>query len=242
MRWKTPLEHSINRKIGKAIRDFNLIEEGDKILVALSGGKDSLTLLSLLAARRSFAPVKFGLHAALIESDWLPFIPKTQKRIEQLLKTTGIPYTFEKITLGNRKKRKSDENCFWCSWSRRKALFELAGRLGFNKIALGHTKDDAIETTLLNLLFQGTVKTMLPNQEFFKGKLRIIRPLVYVEEKETARYAKQVGLPSPTRPCSIAKKSNRPLMKSIIKRASRVSPHVKNNIMRALLKTPFIPG
>ncbi|MDD5085942.1 MAG: ATP-binding protein [Candidatus Omnitrophica bacterium] len=239
MRWKTRLEHSINRKIGKAIRDFNLIEDGDRILIALSGGKDSLTLLSLLAARRSFAPVKFDLHAALIESDWLPFLSKPRKKIEKLLKILGIPYTFEEISLGNRKETKNDKNCFWCSWSRRKALFELAGRLGFNKIALGHTKDDAIETTLLNLFFQGTVGTMLPNQEFFKGKLRIIRPLVYVEEKETARYAKEAGLQSPTRPCPIAKKSNRPLMKLIIKQAGRVSPHVKDNILQALLKTPL---
>src|SRR3989338_8340762 len=172
MRNLTSAGFFISSKIGKAIKDYNLIEDGDKLLIAVSGGKDSLSLLKLLLERKKWAPVKFDIVAAHIETDFMCAGCTHRKILSGIFRDMGAKYAFKKIKVLDRNKK---TNCFWCSWNRRKALFEMAKRHGCNKVAFGHHKDDIIETTLLNLFFQGEFSTMNPRQELFKGSMTVIR-------------------------------------------------------------------
>ena len=177
----------ISTRIGKAIGDYNLIEPNDKILVAVSGGKDSLTLLKLLRERQRWSPVKFELVAAHIETDLACSACVHTEALAQVFEDMRVEHVFRKISVVSDRKKAS---CFWCSWNRRKELFQIAAGLGCGKVALGHHKDDIIETTLLNLFFQGEFSSMNPKQDLFDGKIVIIRPLCYVEETMTRKYAK----------------------------------------------------
>jgi tRNA 2-thiocytidine biosynthesis protein TtcA len=226
----TGQEFFVSKRVGKAIWDYRMLADADKIAVGVSGGKDSLALLYLLNYRRNFVPVKYKLLAMHIDSGY----PRSFRRgLIKYFKEIGIPYHIEKIDILKRTKRK-DINCFWCSWNRRKALFEAACRLGYNKIALAHHKDDIVETTLLNLFFQGEISSMSPKQELFKGKITIIRPLAYIEEDEVARFAKKLRLPVQECACPRGAISNRAKIAGIIKSLEKVCPEVKTNIFRSV--------
>ncbi|MBU2258325.1 MAG: tRNA 2-thiocytidine(32) synthetase TtcA, partial [Candidatus Omnitrophica bacterium] len=169
-------EFYISKRMGRAIGDYDLIQDGDKIVVAVSGGKDSLSLLKILADRRSFVPVKYEIMAVHVDMGYPCHHPKI---LAEYFKKLGVEYHVEKIDILQGKSRK-DISCFWCSWNRRKALFKAADRFNFNKVALGHHKDDIVETILMNMFFQGEISAMSPKQVLFDGKITIIRPLAYV--------------------------------------------------------------
>jgi len=210
--------------------DYKMLSEGDKIAVAVSGGKDSMALLRILHDRKRFVPIKYDILAVHVD---LGYPRSCAKTLEKYFRKIGVNYHIEKVdTL--RKTKKTDINCFWCSWNRRKALFETADRFGCTKVALGHHMDDIIETTLLNLFFQGEFSTMVPKQELFKGKITIIRPLAYVEEHLIKRFAKEAQLPHETCVCPNSVVSNRTRMARIISEVKRVCPDVKKNIFRSL--------
>ncbi len=229
----------ISKRVGKALTDYKMLSDGDKIAVAVSGGKDSLTLLRILNSRKRFVPIKYDLLAVHIDMGY----PKSHAKIlEKYFKEIGINYRIEKSNaLTNTKKK--DITCFWCSWNRRKALFETAHQLGYKKVALGHHLDDIIETTLLNLFFNGEISSMAPKQELFSGAITIIRPLVYVEEDILRRFAKEEGLLSKTCSCPNSFTSNRRRMEAIIKDIKKVCPDVKKNIFRSLklIKKDYLP-
>ncbi|MCX5711966.1 MAG: tRNA 2-thiocytidine(32) synthetase TtcA, partial [Candidatus Omnitrophica bacterium] len=125
-------------------------------------------------------------------------------------------------------------NCFWCSWNRRRELFLAADKFGCTKVALGHHMDDIIETTLMNLFFQGEFSTMVPKQELFKGKIVIIRPLAYVEEDMIAKFVKAEHMKVFGCKCPHSNLSQREMMSRIIKQVKKTCPDVKKNIFRSL--------
>ena len=176
-------EFYISKRVGRAIIDYNMIDAGDKLLVAVSGGKDSLTLLKVLQDRQKFVPIKYDIIACHVDMGYPRSISGL---VTRYLKKQGVKYHIEKRPLPAQKNVRKSQiakiNCFWCSWNRRKALFEVAAKLGCNKVCLGHHLDDIVETILLNLFFQGEISAMNPKQELFKGKITIIRPLCYTEE------------------------------------------------------------
>ena len=223
----------ISSKIGQAIGDYSLIEEGDKILVAVSGGKDSLALLHLLAARRSWSPVYFEISAAHVESDLACSTAAPKPRLEEMFQDLNVPYFFRSIKVLD---EQMGTTCFWCSWNRRKMLFNLAAETGCNKIALGHHKDDIIETILLNLFYKGEISAMQPRQEMFKGECVIIRPLCYVEERMTRKFSEECGFPMQTRPCSFGEDSKRKRMKALICQLQKETPgmNIKTNIFKSV--------
>ncbi len=223
-------EFYISKRVGRAIMDYKMIAQGDKIAVAVSGGKDSLTLLRVLNDRKAFVPIKYELVAMHID---LGYPRSYAKPLEKYFKKIGVNYHIEKVdTL--KKTRRKDINCFWCSWNRRKALFESANRLGCSKVALGHHKDDIVETILLNLFFQGEISAMSPKQELFKGKIVLIRPLAYVEENMIKRFAREEKIPHDSCRCSNSVTSNRTRMGSIIAELKNVCPEVKTNIFKSV--------
>ncbi len=220
----------ISKLVGRATTDYQMLSEGDKIAVAVSGGKDSLSLLKILNDRRVFVPVKYKILAVHIDMGY----PRScAARLKRYFKKLGVDYHIEKIDV-LKKTKKKDINCFWCSWNRRKALFEVSDRLKCTKIALGHHKDDIAETILLNLFFQGEISAMSPKQELFKGKITLIRPFAYVEEKMIKRFIKKEKIPYEKCICPHSTLSNRARMGRIISELEKVCPEVKTNIFRSL--------
>lgn len=207
-----------------------MIEDGDRILVAVSGGKDSLAMLKLLNERKKWAPIDYSLIAMHVETDY-KCASSCSKRLKKFFEKEGVPYRFKKIKIAGKDKK---ESCFWCSWNRRKALFVEADKLGCKKVALGHHKDDIIETLLLNIFFQGEFSGMNPMQKLFGGKLTIIRPLCYVEEEATKKYAKEAALPVQQEACPNSVTSQRRVMKNFIKKTEKSCEHVRTNIFRSI--------
>ncbi len=224
------LEFFISKKVGKAVTDHHMLEDGDTVVVAVSGGKDSLTLLKVLNDRRKFVPIKYNLVAAHIDFGYHK--PITKKLISYF-KKEKIKYEVVKSDVLKKTDPKKI-NCFWCSWNRRKLLFELADRLNIKKVAFGHHKDDIVQTTLMNLFFHGEVSTMCPKQELFKGKIVIIRPMAYVEESMIKRFFKHADFPE-TQGCSCVHSdlSNRKKVAKIIQSLEKKCPEIRTNIFRA---------
>ncbi|MBU1784074.1 MAG: tRNA lysidine(34) synthetase TilS [Candidatus Omnitrophica bacterium] len=233
MRGETKTGARINSRIGRAIHDYGLIEDGDKILVAVSGGKDSLTLVTLLKEIQGWAPVGFQLIAAHILSDFQKDSEKHANSLAEMFKEMSLEHRFRKIKVADEKKKTT---CFWCSWNRRKALFELADELGCNKVALGHHKDDIVETMLMNMLYNGEISAMNPRQELFDGKITVIRPLCYVEEKMIVEFAAEKNLPKHTCSCPFAEHSRRKFIKDFIQNAEKNTPkiNIKTNVFKSI--------
>ena len=219
----------ITKKVGKAVWDYKMLKDGDKILVAVSGGKDSLALLRIMQERLKYVPVRHEIIACHVDMgfDWMdtgPLVNHFEKE--------SAPYVIARAPEGW---RGDEENpgCFWCSWNRRKALFDLAHSMGATKIAFAHHMDDIVETMLLNLFFQGEIGTMQPYQEMFDGELAIIRPMAYVEEKEIVTLASKLALPVIASQCPHSDTSKRKIVKGLIAELKKHNRNVKKNIFRS---------
>ncbi|MFA5114877.1 MAG: ATP-binding protein [Candidatus Omnitrophota bacterium] len=220
----------ISKSIGKAIGDYDMLSDGDKVAVAVSGGKDSLALLDILRRRQSFVPIKYDLLAVHVD---LGYPRSSAGRMERYFKKLKVRYHIEKCDALKGIKRK-EINCFWCSWNRRKTLFEVADRLGYRKVALGHHKDDIVETILLNLFFHGEISAMSPKQELFKGRIVLIRPLAYAEETLIRRFVREQRFPEIDCSCPNSDTSRRRTVARLISQVKRICPEVKTNIFRSI--------
>lgn len=223
---------SLSKKVGAAIGDYDMLHDGDRVVVGFSGGKDSMTLLKLLKYRQTFAPIKFELLAMVIDMG-LPGLDI--KSLENFLQSEDVLYHIERTDFLREDRTIFDANRFWCSENRRQALFECAHRMGFNKLALGHHQDDIIETILFNLLFRGHLSTMRPKQEFFKDKITIIRPLAYIEGKKITALAKKANYPKlGDDDCPNKSMAKRKMIKDLIRRLERENHAVKTNIFKSV--------
>jgi len=195
MSYRSPLETRIAKKTTRAITDFNLIENGDRIMVGLSGGKDSWALLQMLDVLRQRAPIRFSLVAVNVDSGYKDF---KHDVIARTCEERGWEYRIEHTSIGELMDDILEANatpCSLCARLRRGVLYRIATELGATKIALGHHLDDFIETLLLNLFFAGALKAMPARLVSDNGLHVVIRPLAYVGEDEARLYAKEVGLP-----------------------------------------------
>lgn len=175
-------------------------------------------------------PIRYSLLAVHVDLGYRCLHPQI---LSDYFERNGYDYHIEKRDILKDKER-SQISCFWCSWNRRKALFEVADRFGCNRVALGHHKDDIIQTILLNLFFQGEISAMCPKQELFKGKLVVIRPLAYVEVKEIISFAKGEDFPQPKCLCPNSASSKRTKISQMIKELEIICPEVKTNIFRCI--------
>ena len=224
---------SLNRAIGKAIHDYDMIQDDDRILIGISGGADSLALAWMLAERRRRIRVHYELKAAHIDPGFggqagdilKPFCD----RLEILLQTEVTDYGILSHSTVNR-----ENPCFLCARLRRKRLFEIADGLGCNKLALGHNKDDVIETLFLNMCYSGEISTMRPAQVLFDGRFTVIRPLAYAEASLVRRFARGYHLPVVENPCPSASRSRRAEVKSLLGELFRRNRKIKGNIFRSM--------
>jgi tRNA 2-thiocytidine biosynthesis protein TtcA len=204
-----------------------MLKEGDRVLLAVSGGKDSLSLLRIMRERLKFVPIDYEIVACHVDMgfDWVD-----AEALKAHFEREGVRYVVAKAD----KDWTEDKpfTCFWCSWHRRKVLFSMMGEMGCSKLAFGHHMDDIIETMLLNLLFNGEIGTMKPCQEMFKGRFTIIRPLAYVQELK--RLAAKLDLPVIKSQCINGERSKRRLVKGMISEVERHNRNVKKNIFRSL--------
>ncbi len=195
MAYRSPLESRIAKKTTKAISDFNLIADGDRIMVGLSGGKDSWALLQILDELRQRAPIDFSLIAVNVDSGYKDF---KHDVIARTCEARGWEYRIEHTSIGDLMDDILEANatpCSLCARLRRGVLYRIASEIGATKIALGHHLDDFIETLLLNLFFAGSLMAMPARLVSDDGQHTVIRPLAYVEEAEARLYAKERDLP-----------------------------------------------
>ena len=217
----------------KAIEEYNMIEENDKIAVCLSGGKDSITLLHAFKALQRFYPKKFELIAISINPGFEFFdTALLQKLCDNLEIPLFIEKTHAKEIVFDIRKEKNP--CSLCANLRRGAINSIAVREGCNKIALGHNQDDVLETFLLNLFYTGSIGTFSPVSHMDRTGITLIRPLVYTPEKETKRFVKKNNLTVMPKVCPMDGHSTREYIKNLIVTLSIKNPHVKANIMGAI--------
>jgi len=230
-----PLENQLARELGRCIADFKLVEDGDRVMVCLSGGKDSYTLLHLLERARRRAPVKFSLIAVHLDqghpgydgsplSNWLV----ANEYDHRILSENTYSIVTEHVPEGK-------TYCSLCSRLRRGVLYNAAQELGCTKIALGHHRDDAIETLMLNLMFTGQLKAMPPKLMSDDGRNIVIRPLMYSAESTIAAFAAQMQFP--ILPCDLCGSQDnlmRQQVKAFLAELERVAPKARESMLAAL--------
>jgi tRNA 2-thiocytidine biosynthesis protein TtcA len=226
----------IKNAVGRAIADFSLIEEGDRIAVAVSGGKDSYALLHLLEALRKRAPINYELVAINIDSGYPGYRTDI---IERHLREQNFAYHMEKTDhyeIIKEKRRPGSSYCSICARLKRGVLYTLTQKFGCNKLALGHHMDDFVETLLLNQFFVGSLKAMSAGMLADNGHTTVIRPLVYVEEKDITTFSAINGFPVVCCRCPVCGTVDmqRKRMKSLIAELEKENPSVKRSLLTAL--------
>ncbi len=220
------------KRVGKAIYDYRLIAPNDTVLVAVSGGKDSLFMLEALASFQKSAPFRFELKAIFVQ------MTDTKYQIDlnflqHLCHQYQIPFYIRQTTLGNvNNSRKSP--CFICSWRRRKVLFDATKELNCNKLALGHHLDDAIETLLMNMINHANISALPASVSMFKGAFHIIRPLLLVQEDNILKYAHIQHFPNELYLCPHQDKGHRIAMKQLISQMTKLNNNSKINLFRSM--------
>ena len=219
--------------MGKALHKYDMISDGDRIVVGLSGGKDSLTLMQILIERLARIPICYTLFAVYIDPG---FDNGFSRELHSFCALMGfdlrVEYTDYGILAHSSENRENP--CFLCSRRRRQRLFEIADELNCTKLALGHHKDDIIETLFLNLCYAGEMSTMHPCQPFFKGKFTVIRPLAFVDENLIRQFAREREFPEFINPCPTARTSKRQEIKTFLQQLYRGNRKIKGNIFRAM--------
>tara|TARA_B100001063_G_scaffold117182_1_gene109419 strand:+ start:234 stop:1115 length:882 start_codon:yes stop_codon:yes gene_type:complete len=229
------LRKRLRRQIGKAIADFNMIEAGDRIMVCISGGKDSHAMLELLISLRSSAPIDFEIVAVTLDQKQ-PGYPEDV--LPDYLETLGVPfYILEKDTYSVVRSiiPEGKTTCGLCSRLRRGTLYGFAEQIGATKIALGHHRDDIVETLFLNLFFGGKLKAMPPKLKSDDGRNVVIRPLAYCRESDIADYARAMHFPIiPCNLCGTQDNLQRQEIKGMLTDWERQYPGRTETIFRAL--------
>ena len=229
------LEKRLCRLVGQAIGDYNMVEPGDKVMVCLSGGKDSYTLLDVLLKLQKRAPVSFEIVAVNLDQKQ-PGFP--EHVLPEYLRSVGVPFHIENQDTYSIVKDKVPEGktmCSLCSRLRRGILYRVAGELGATKIALGHHRDDILATLMLNMFFGGKLKGMPPKLQSDDGRNVVIRPLAYVAERDIVRWAEHRQFPIiPCTLCGSQENLQRKQVSAMLKEWERKHPGRLDNMLHAL--------
>ncbi len=228
------LEQRILRRFQLALTSYQLIEDGDRILVGLSGGKDSLLLLELLARRSRIHRPAFSVEALHVRMENISYETSTDF-LQHFCEQLSIPLHIRTTRFDAPKEGQHEKPaCFLCSWMRRKQLFNVAQELGCNKIALGHHQDDIIHTTLMNLCFQSHFSAMPVRLTMRKMPLTIIRPLCLEQEADIQAYAEQQHYEKQLKTCPYERASNRTTARELFEQMERINPEVRHSIWSAI--------
>jgi len=223
----------IKRLTGKAIHTKDMIRDGDHVMVAVSGGKDSLALLWLLKERIKRVPIDYRITAVHVDPG---FGANSADKMTSFFLAHGFEFRVIESDIGPKAHgpQNRENPCFLCSHLRRKLLFQTAEEIGCNRMAFGHHKDDLIETFFLNVFYGASISTMVPVQGLFGGKLTVIRPFYLVDEDLIRRYAQLMDWPEISLDCPTAGSSKREEIKNMLKLFYRSNRKIKGNIFHAL--------
>ena len=224
----------ICRKVGTTMRDHTLIEDGDHILVGLSGGKDSMILLKALAERRRSLPFEFQISAAHIEARGIGYLIDKQK-LTGFCRDLKVPF-HSRIIEPDLEVDRSKTACFICSWHRRKELFSLTKELDCNKLALGHHRKDAVETLLLNMIYHGSISSLPYSLKMFDGRLHLIRPLMDLDERMLEEYAELNDLVRVEKSCPHEETTRRKSIARLINEIEKLHGKGPYNIFKSMDK------
>lgn len=222
--------------VRKAVDDYHMIEEGDKIAVGISGGKDSLTLLCALHALKRFYPKRFELHAVTVD---LGFHHLNLDKIKQLCKTLDVEYTIVKTDIARIvfEERREGNPCSLCAKMRKGALNQAIKEAGCNKVAYAHHKDDVVETMLMSLIFEGRFHTFSPVTCLDRTKLTVIRPLLYMNEADVIGFVHKYNVPVVKSPCPADGHTKREYVKNLLQNLNRENPGVKERMFTAIVNS-----
>lgn len=222
--------------VRKAIDDYSMIDDGDKIAVGISGGKDSLTLLTALSHLKSFYPKKFELYAVTVD---LGFDNLNLEKIKILCKDLNVPYYIVKTDIGKIvfDERKEDNPCSLCAKMRKGALNNKLIELGINKVAYAHHKDDVVVTMLMSLIYEGRLHTFNPVTLLEKTNITVIRPLIYMDEASVKGFVNKYNIPVVKSPCPADKHTKREYVSNLLKDINRENNGAKNRMFNAILNS-----
>lgn len=224
-------------KVKKAVKDYNMIENGDKIAVGISGGKDSMGLLFILDLLKKSSSLTYDIVAITIDLGWnMDFSP-----IEVFCKKLGIPYIVENTLIGKIVFDVKNESnpCSLCAKMRRGALDNVAKDMGCNKVALGHHGDDAIETMFLNMIFAGRLSAFEPKSYLSRKDLTLIRPLIYLKEQTVSSIVNTCEIPIVENLCPASDKTKRNDMKKLVDETEKIFKNSRSNMIEALKRVDF---
>ncbi len=221
--------------VRRCVQHYKMIDGGDRIAVGLSGGKDSLTLLCALAVMRRFYPEKYTLHAITVDSG---FVGMDHSALTEFCEKLEVPLTVVKTEIARIvfQEKKEDSPCSLCSRMRRGALHAKAEELGCNKLALGHNRDDASVTLMMNILYTGKIGVFAPKNDEDGHGVTLIRPLLYTSEKTVKEFARKNSLPIIKNTCPADKETHRETVKQLINSVESDSPGAYYRIFRAIEK------
>jgi len=232
--------NKINSQVGKSINNYKLIEENDSILVALSGGKDSMVMLDILSWRLKHLPIKYKITAVHVELNGLPY-KVDKKRLTEFCELRNIKLIYKTEDVDITKSKKTP--CFICSHTRRKILFTLAYELKCNKLAFGHHKDDAVETLLMNMMFYSNISSIPAKVSMFNGKFELIRPLINIRNADTLRYSEILDYSKMEKNCSYENLTKRNSISELLKNIEQINSQGVNNIFKSMtnISNDYLP-
>ncbi len=231
----------IAKRMGKAISDFDLIEDGDRIMVGVSGGKDSLALLELLALRRKFKKQNFDVVAVHINVLELPY-EVDREFLKTFCERLDVELIYRDINVDFERPSKKPA-CFRCSWHRRTTLFKMTAEFKCNKLALGHHMDDAIETLLMNMMYQGAICSMPAKLSMFQGNIILIRPLILLKDAEMREYSRIKKFVLEKELCPHEDVTKRKETTKMIERIAGDDSRIRTNMFRSMsnVQTEYLP-
>lgn len=219
--------------VRRAVDDYNMIEEGDRIAIGISGGKDSLTLLHALSALKNFYPKRFEIHAITID---LGFNNLDLSKVKSMCEELNVPYTVIKTEIAEIvfEARKESNPCSLCAKMRKGSLNYAIKELNCNKVAYAHHKDDVVETMMLSLIYEGRFHTFAPVTYLDRMEISVIRPLIYVNEADVIGFVNKYNLPVVKSPCPADGYTKREYVKELVRSINLDAPGVKNRMFTAI--------
>lgn len=218
---------------GRALKEYQMINQDDRVMVAVSGGLDSLVMLDILAHKKRIVPVNFTLVPVHIKPMGLGY-NQDLNLMEDVCSRHGLDMTYREINLEQDAKDTTGSICHVCALKRRGMLFKTAQELECGKLAMGHHRDDALETLFLNMVYNGAISSMPGKLEMFDGNLHMIRPMILMQRADVIGYARSAGIPGDIPPCPHEEKNRREDIRELIKSMESMYPRAKNSLYKAL--------